>query len=63
MFGYYAHGVCEFRTHHRIYGYINNRLKSVLWPLLQTWISSLIHYKVWLEITYSFPNLNGEIEV
>ena len=24
-----------------------------------TWISDYIHYKVWGEITYSFPNFNG----
>ena len=28
--------------------------------LIPAWISSYIHYEVWDEITYSFPNFNGE---
>ena len=27
--------------------------------LIPAWISNCIHYKVWDEITYSFPNFNG----
>ena len=27
--------------------------------LTQAWISNYIHYKVWNETTYPFPNLNG----
>ena len=30
-----------------------------LGPLLLTWISNHIHYKVWDEITYPFLNFNG----
>ena len=26
---------------------------------IPTWISKYIHYKVWDEITYTFPNFNG----
>ena len=38
------------------------------WPLLLTlipvWTSNYIHYKVWCEITYPFPNFNcGTVEV
>ena len=34
-------------------------LKLHLGPLLLTWISNYIHYKVWDEITYPFLNFNG----
>ena len=27
--------------------------------LIQTWISNYIHYKVWDDIAYTFPNFNG----
>ena len=26
---------------------------------MPAWISNYIHYKVWNEITYPFPNFNG----
>ena len=29
--------------------------------LLPAWISNYIHYKVWDEITYPFPNFNVEV--
>ena len=33
---------------------------SLIWfNLIPAWISNHIHYKVWDEITYSFPNFNG----
>ena len=28
-------------------------------PVISTVISNYIHYKVWAEITYPFPNFNG----
>ena len=28
-------------------------------PFILTWVSNYIHYKVWDEITYPFPNFNG----
>ena len=31
------------------------------WTLIPAWISNYIHYKVWYEITYPFPNFNGAI--
>ena len=27
--------------------------------LFQAWINDYIHYKVWNEITYRFPHVNG----
>ena len=27
--------------------------------LIPAWISDYIHYEVWNEVTYPFPNLNG----
>ena len=34
-------------------------LDMTLRPLLLTWISNFIHYKMWDEITHTFPNFNG----
>ena len=34
-------------------------LRWYLGPLLLTWLSNYIHYKVWDEITYPFLNFNG----
>ena len=38
----------------------HNELKKSL-PAIQimVWISNYIHYKVWDEISYTFPNFNG----
>ena len=36
-----------------------NCLEPLLLTLVSAWISSYIHHKVWDEITYPFPNVNG----
>ena len=45
------------------YGRNKNRLHGLLllaWiNLISAWISEYIHYKLWEEITYPFPNFNG----
>ena len=30
-----------------------------LWGIIPAWISNYIHYNVWDEITFPFPNFNG----
>ena len=39
-------------------------LTNIVLALIPAWISDYIHYKVWDEITYPFPNFNsGTVEV
>ena len=49
--------------------YVFLQIKSIHQPhdhqgsLYKAWINNYIHNKVWSEITYPFPNLNGAIEI
>ena len=42
--------------------YLDQKFWTFRWDgltLIPAWISNYIHYKVWGEITYPFPNFNG----
>ena len=38
---------------------IRDSFTNMVWLLIPAWISDYIHYNVWEEITYPFPNFNG----